>query len=52
MAATWPKPSKADGPVGTSAFYAVMDRDDANHPTAREVWTALIRGAETLLTTN
>ena len=38
--------------VDTSAFYAVMDRDDANHLAAREAWTALIRGAETLLTTN
>ena len=38
--------------VDTSAFYAVMVRDDANHLAAREAWTALIRGADTLLTTS
>ena len=34
------------------AFYAVFDRDDANHSAAKEVWTALLREPATLLTTN
>jgi predicted nucleic acid-binding protein len=38
--------------VDTSAFYAVFDRDDANHPAAKETWTALLREPATLLTTN
>jgi predicted nucleic acid-binding protein len=38
--------------VDTSAFYAVLDSDDANHPAAKEVWTALLREPATLLTTN
>jgi predicted nucleic acid-binding protein len=38
--------------VDTSAFYAVFDRDDANHPAAKETWTKLLRERTTLLTTN
>jgi predicted nucleic acid-binding protein len=38
--------------VDTSAFYAVFDRDDANHPAAKEAWTALLREPATLLTNN
>ena len=37
--------------VDTSAFYAVLDRDDANHARARAAWERLLRG-ETLLTHN
>lgn len=38
--------------VDTSAFYAVFDRDDANHPSAKAAWTTLLGEAETLLTNN
>ncbi len=38
--------------VDTSAFYAVLDRDDANHSAARETWERLLRGAAVLLTSN
>jgi uncharacterized protein len=38
--------------VDTSAFYAVMDRDDANHLAAKEAWTVLLREQVTLFTTN
>lgn len=38
--------------VDTSALYAVLDRDDANHPTAREIWMRLLSGSDRLKTTN
>jgi predicted nucleic acid-binding protein len=38
--------------IDTSAFYAVMDRDDANHPAAKELWTTLLGESAPLLTTN
>ena len=38
--------------VDTSAFYAVLDRDDANHPEAKNVWTRLVREGATFLTSN
>lgn len=38
--------------VDTSAFYAVFDRDDANHSAAKETWLALLGRAATLLTHN
>ena len=38
--------------VDTSALYAVLDRDDASHSSAEEVWTALLREKATLFTTN
>ena len=38
--------------VDTSAIYAVLDRDDANHEVARKRWTTLLSGAEQLVTSN
>jgi uncharacterized protein len=38
--------------VDTSGFYAVFDRDDANHAKAREAWVTLLREPATLLTNN
>lgn len=38
--------------VDTSAFYAILDRDDSNHGAAREAWERLLRGAAALLTSN
>ena len=38
--------------VDTSAFYAVFDRDGANHPAAKAAWTALLGEPATLWTTN
>ena len=38
--------------VDTSAFYAVFDRDDANHAAAKDTWIGLLGGAATLLTHN
>jgi predicted nucleic acid-binding protein len=38
--------------VDTSAFYAVFDRDDANHARAKTVWERLLRQGDTLLTNN
>jgi predicted nucleic acid-binding protein len=38
--------------VDTSAFYAVFDRDDANHTRAKPVWERLLREQATLLTNN
>ena len=38
--------------VDTSAFYAVLDRDDANHEAAGKTWVQLLRDQHTLLTTN
>lgn len=38
--------------VDTSAFYAVVDRDDENHVKADEIWTRLLGGGVTLLTNN
>ena len=38
--------------VDTSGFYAVLDRDDANHPKAKQVWTALLSEPAALLTNN
>jgi predicted nucleic acid-binding protein len=37
--------------VDTSAFYAVLDRDDANHPRAAKEWERLLRRAA-LVTNN
>jgi predicted nucleic acid-binding protein len=36
----------------TSAFYAVFDRDDANHEQAKKEWIALLRAPADLLTHN
>lgn len=38
--------------VDTSAFYAVLDRDDAFHGVARETWTRLLGDDERLVTNN
>lgn len=38
--------------VDTSAFYAVLDRDDANHSAAAKVWADLLREKTALFTTN
>jgi len=37
--------------VDTSAFYALLDRDDRNHPGAAAAWSDLV-GAEPLLTSS
>ncbi len=38
--------------VDTSAFYAVLDADDAYHPAARASWTDLLDGGHELHTSN
>jgi predicted nucleic acid-binding protein len=38
--------------IDTSAFYALLDRDDANHQRAKDVWTNLLKNENTLLTSN
>ena len=38
--------------VDTSAFYALLDSTDANHPEAAEVWRRVVEGAEPAVTTN
>ena len=38
--------------VDTSALYAVLDRDDANHTVARDTWESLLRSSQRLLTHN
>ena len=38
--------------VDTSAFYAVLDRDDSNHLAAKETWMLLLREKATLFTNN
>jgi predicted nucleic acid-binding protein len=38
--------------VDTSGFYAVLDRDDTNHPKAKQVWTALLSEPAALVTNN
>jgi|SRR5712691_4821976 len=36
----------------TSALYAVLDRDDENHLTARATWDLLLKGGAILVTSN
>ena len=38
--------------IDTSAFYAIFDRDDANHLAAKQQWTTLLRNSATLFTNN
>ncbi len=38
--------------VDTSAFYAVLDRDDSNHTAAAKLWAELLRERAALFTTN
>ncbi len=38
--------------VDTSAFFALLDRDDANHKRAKRIWTEVFSSEGTLVTTN
>ncbi|GKT09315.1 type II toxin-antitoxin system VapC family toxin [Desulforhabdus sp. TSK] len=38
--------------IDTSAFYALLDRDDANHPRARVAWTSMLEGTNSFFTSN
>jgi len=38
--------------VDTSAIYAILDRDDENHPDARDHWIRLLETPNILITTN
>jgi predicted nucleic acid-binding protein len=38
--------------VDTSALYALLDRDDDNHQSARKTWTALLDSRAVLVTSN
>ena len=38
--------------VDTSALYAVLDRDDQNHPLAKSTWATLLREDDALIVTN
>ena len=38
--------------VDTSALYAVLDKDDLNHLSAKEKWSDLLDNQHTLVTTN
>jgi len=38
--------------VDTSAFYALLDRDDAHHPRAKRAWTDLLKAEHALVTSN
>jgi len=38
--------------VDTSAIYALLDRDDQNHPAARERWLHMLEAGSPLFTTN
>lgn len=38
--------------IDTSAFYALLDADDANHEQASRVWVADVDSGEVLITTN
>ena len=38
--------------IDTSAFYALLDRDDAHHPRAKRAWTDMLKAAHTLVTSN
>lgn len=38
--------------VDTSAFFALLDRDDANHAKAKKAWVDLLGSDRTLLTSN
>ncbi|MEM7534585.1 MAG: PIN domain-containing protein [Chloroflexota bacterium] len=36
----------------TSAFFAILDRDDPNHEISLKIWARLVTNDETILTTN
>ena len=38
--------------VDTSALYAVLDRDDQNHPLAKSTWSSLLQADDALVVTN
>ena len=38
--------------VDTSAFYAILDRDDANHQKAKRLWSGLLQDESILVTSN
>ena len=38
--------------VDTSALYALLDRDDANHGKAKTAWSDILRSEHILITTN
>lgn len=38
--------------IDTSAFFALLDHDDAQHPAAKKVWENLLQEGNTLLTSN
>jgi uncharacterized protein len=38
--------------VDTSAFFALVNSDDQNHPAAEKTWTELLQSGETLLCNN
>ncbi|MDN3514931.1 MAG: PIN domain-containing protein [Candidatus Brocadia sp.] len=38
--------------VDTSAFFALLDRDDANHKKAKEAWNKMLNPENVLITTN
>ena len=38
--------------VDTSAFYALLDRDDENHQKAKKAWTGMVHGENVLVTSN
>jgi len=38
--------------IDTSAFYALLDRDDENHRRAKDAWAILLKNGNTLMTNN